>query len=261
MSAISSKPKAKSSRVPGKPRRPRRQKRKKKSRIPKGSLRVSPVHSWLASAKRVNDWVDLKCKRLPLVTGGSQRVSDKVFPPLDTTAASAFVSLDTVYTFRLAGSARLAYTSTVINTFYACDPSSGGVNFGEWSTLSALFSEFRMVRFSIRLVPSWFPNDTASYQPLWIAGNLGTAVNPGSTAALADNADSMIWNAHGDHTSNGYKHTLHGRGLGWSQVTTPTVEPFAGAPGSIQLYGSCSASPTDAYDVLVEGVYEFRSRV
>lgn len=220
----------------------------------------TPLHVWLYKLKYGSDWVDVKSKHLPKVTTGSQRVSDLVYVPQDTTAAASFVSLNKVYTFRLAGAASLSYSTGVINTFYACDPSASGVNFGEWSTLSALFSEFRMKKFSIHFVSN-FQTDIYGYGGLYICGNLGTATNPGSTAAIADNADSVVWAGKGDRTSRGYHHVIHGTQLGWSQVTTPTVEPFAGAPGSIQIYGVASAAATGDYQLIVEGIYEFRSRV
>lgn len=184
----------------------------------------------------------------------------------DTSIASSFVDLNTIYTFRLGGHSTISQTSGVVNTFIACDPSATGVNFPEWATLSSLFSEFRLKLFQVQFVIAPF-NTTAlgtavSVPPIMICGNLGTAVAPGSYAAIADNADAKLWAAAKDTSKNGYTHRLSGTHLNFSQVTTPTTEPYAGAPGSIQVYGSFgSTSQADVIHVLISGVYEFRSRV
>ncbi len=184
----------------------------------------------------------------------------------DTSMAKSFVNLNTVYTFRLGGHSTITQTSGVINTFIATDPSSSGVNFPEWSTLSSLFSEFRMKHFQVQFVVAPFNltnlGTAVSIPPLMICGNLGTAVAPGSYAAVADNADAKLWAAAKDTSKNGYTHSISGTHLNFSQVTTPTTEPYAGAPGSIQIYGSFgSTTQADVVHVLISGVYEFRSRV
>jgi len=273
MSSSSVKPKAvsKSRRKTGKtakkrsPQRPRRHLRV--TSVPRSLSSLTPIHTWLASLKRSDDWTDVKAKRLPPVRTSdnvSQRVSDVIVAPSDVSAASPFVSLNTVYRFRLGGHSVLAQTSGVINTFYSCDPSSNGVNFGEWATLSALFSEFRLVRFGLQLTANKFNTSSTNITeaPMAVAGNLGTAVNPGSYAALADNADCRLWCRGRDTSPTGYHHSLNGTGIEWSQVTTPTVEPFAGAPGSIQVYSNGgSDTETNAVHVMVWAIYEFRSRV
>jgi hypothetical protein len=195
------------------------------------------------------------------------RVSDKSFS-VDTTStdiASTFVDMEKVYRFRLAGYTTIvANGSGVINTFIAFDPSSTGANFPEWTTLTALFSEFRMVEFGIQLVQSDLitaPSPTC--QPLAVASNLGTAGSPGSYNAIADNADCVLYNWCCDTSPKGLKHVVRQLGLGWSQVTTPTTEPYAGAPGSMQFYGTTGAASFAGKQIglLAWGVYEFRSRV
>jgi len=221
-----------------------------------------PITRWIRS-KPFNDCVgeELKCYKT-----GPARVSDTVFEAADTSVASDFVSLNKVYRFRLGGQTSVTQTTGVINTFFACDPSAAGTNFPEWSTLSALFSEFRLVEYGVQFVSdgwSFGALGTASAPAsCLIAGNLGTAVAPGSLTAVADNADSRYVQFAKDTTNCGYTHVINGQGIGWSQVTTPTTTPYAGAPGCIQVYGSFgSVSQAGALRCLVWGIYEFRSRV
>jgi len=231
-------------------------------------LHFSPVHRWALNA--VSQSKEDECFReTKFPFGGSQRVSDYVLEAQDTSLASEFVNLNKVYRFRLGGESNITQTAGVINTFFACDPSSGGTNFPEWSTLSALFSEFRLVEYGIELITDWQTsnNSTIGTTALGVpavlcAGNLGTAVAPGSYTAVADNADSCWYQASRDTSTRGFRHAIDGRGVGWSQVTTPTVTPYAGAPGCIQIYGAFGASnQSSALRALVWGIYDFRSRV
>ncbi len=205
------------------------------------------------------------CSEHKFRPGGSLRVSDHVSLAPDTESvelATSLMSLNTVYRFRLAGVTTLSMSSGTINTYIACDPSAAGANFPEWSSLTALFSEFRLVEFGVQIVPNNnVSTGTSSCGALAVCGNLGTAIAPASYAAVADNADAKLVNLY-TTTPLGYTHVIDGRGIEWSQVTTPTVEPYAGAPGSIQFFSNFgSASVSDIFRIIVWGIYEFRSRV
>lgn len=167
-----------------------------------------------------------------------------------------------VYRFRLGGYTTLSITAGVINAFIAADPSAAGWSSPEWATLSALFSEFRLVSLTVQVQRSYYPlTGTAAAGNLMIASNLGTAIAPGSYAALADNADA-IQMTYANTENYGHFHTMRGTDLAWSQVTTPTVEPYAGAPGSIQFYSDSGTVTSGlAYQIIISGVYDFRIRV
>jgi len=128
--------------------------------------------------------------------------------------------------------------------------------------LHPFFSEFKMVEFGVQIVNTRLDNSTTQeFQALAIGGNLGTAAAPGSYATIVDNADSKLfawWNC---STPYGITHTIKVTGLNWSVVTAPTTTPYAGAPGSIGIYSTGNASPANVMNVLVWGVYKFRSRV
>ncbi len=188
------------------------------------------------------------------------RVSDSVYVQAEPNSlASSLININTVYEFRLAGHSTISTDgSGVINGFFACDPSSAGLNFPEWNSLTVLFSEFRLKSLSVQFVPR--AGTAGIKSALAVAGNLGTAAAPSAFANLTDNADCkyVVWNT---TTPLGYTHTLHGTDLNWSQVTSPTTEPYAGAPGSIQYYMESSQTSTVHYDCMVWGIYQFRSRV
>jgi hypothetical protein len=166
-----------------------------------------------------------------------------------------------VYRFRLAGHTTLSIASGVVNNFIACDPSAAGSNFPEWATLSSLFSEFKLVEFGVDIMRNFIGGES-KIAPLMIATNLGTAVNPGSYANLADNA-YVKWYSYVNNEKTSMRIVLKGNSLGWSEVTTPTVSPYAGAPGSIQFYSNYSTGGSfiDAFHLIVWGIYDFTIRV
>jgi len=176
--------------------------------------------------------------------------------------AGSLVDLNTEYTFMLRGYSTLSFTATVINSFFPCDPSASGSNFPEWGDLTPLFSEFKMVEFGVQIVNTRLDNSTTQeFQSLAIGGNLGTAGAPGSYATIVDNADSKLFAWSQNTQPYGITHVIKGKGLNWSVVTAPTTTPYAGAPGCIGVYCTGNASPSNVMDVLVWGVYKFRSRV
>lgn len=235
------------------------------------ALVSSHVHNLLSSHHRQSVFERKLPIRSPSDVGSLQSLDPRSYEPLSDDAVSisgSFVDPLQVYRFRLGGYTTLGRTAGVSNAFIAADPSASGWNSPEWATLSALFSEFRLVELSIRISRVNPASITQTMPCLAICSNLGTAVNPGSYAAVADNADAVLfaWQDTSkavDHRS-GMIHTMKATGLNWSQVTTPTVEPYAGAPGSIQFYADNSAaSGTDTiiYQILISGIYDFRIRV
>jgi len=155
-----------------------------------------------------------------------------------------------------------------VNSFLAADPSASGWNSPEWSTLSALFSEFRLVQLGVRIVRNDNRSVSVGVANLAVCSNLGTAVNPGSYAACADNADCTFYcyldTARDNKGESGMTHVMNATDLNWSEVTTPTVAPYAGAPGSIQFYsdnGLASGTDSNIFQLLIWGIYDFRIRV
>jgi hypothetical protein len=200
-------------------------------------------------------------------SGKPTRVSEAketVVSPEDTEALSMAYSLSnplSSYIFRLGGYAAINQVSGIIDTFFPADPSASGLNFPEWSTLTALFSNFRLIQLKVQFVRSFVSTVTTLGAPM-ICSNLGTAVAPGSYAAVADNADAKFWNGYSSTGNLGYTHVMKATDLNFSEVTTPTTTPYAGAPGSIQVYSNLgSTNVTPAYQCLITGIYEFRIRV
>jgi hypothetical protein len=176
---------------------------------------------------------------------------------------SSLVDPNQVYRFRLGGHSVIAQTTSGCAGFFAADPSSAGVNFPEYSQLQQLFSEMKLVEFACTFIQNKDLAGAGVYPPLLIATNLGLQATPTLYSQLSDNA-SWTWYNHSDTSKSGHRWVMKANKLNWSATATPVVDPYAGAPGSIQYFSTSISSSTadaEAYHVIVEGVYDFTIRV
>jgi len=175
-------------------------------------------------------------------------------------AAQSLMEPNTVYTFALFGYSTVTSTAgSIINIAIPMDPSSAGFNFSEWTNLSALFDEVRLQSFHVQIVPYYNTTVSLVNAPLMVGTNLVVSSAPGSAGAVVQLADCKFLHA-GMRNPKGHTHSFHATGLAWSAVTSVTVTPYAGCPGSVQMYCTGYAASVNAYQVRVTGVYQFRAR-
>lgn len=177
--------------------------------------------------------------------------------------SSSLLATDTVYTFRLGGTSSINSSSGAVDTSISFDPSTNGFSMPEWSSISALFNEFRIRSFHAQFCLA-HTNATTDAGPVLIIGsNLGVSSgSPGSYAAVGDNADARMWSCFSDRSATGYTHHVNCAVVGWGDTTTDTAKPYAGGPGCLQIFGQFGSTNTTAQiRVLVWGIYEFRSRI
>lgn len=153
--------------------------------------------------------------------------------------------------------------SGIVNTFIPCDPTSSGINFGEWADLAALYTSFRCLELSVQFCINSNPSLSGGSNgaPLMIGGSFSSLGAPGSYSAIAENADAHMWQISTDSSKTGYTHTLRlPRNLGFANIAVPVPGDFAGAPGAIQIFGTGFPNSTNVVSALIAGYYEFRSR-
>jgi hypothetical protein len=152
--------------------------------------------------------------------------------------------------------------SGVLAISIPADPSSAGYNFAEYSDLSAIFTEVRILALSIQAAPI-IDNATAltAGTPVLVGFNPNVSSAPASEGAVASLIYSTYWNAGADRSSRGsIFHTNYDTRLDFSLTSSVTVTPYAGCPGSYQLYGSGYPNGSVIGKVLVLGLYQFRGR-
>jgi len=179
--------------------------------------------------------------------------------------AADFMSPNTVYTFMLKGFSTLTSNASGVTALYiAFDPSSSGYNFAEWTTLSSLFTEFRLRDVFIQCVSPQAITNTTEATPIAIGSNLGLTVSTGTPSGFGQvlqQADGRFWSALHDTSPTGYHLRVNANTVGWALCSAPTVTPYAGAPGVIQFYGSSQGvSNTQVAQVAVNITYQFRVR-
>jgi len=182
--------------------------------------------------------------------------------------------MSSIRSFRLVDGAT---TPTVQNTngsgvaagFANADPSGGSGSTwtaAEWSNLITLYSQVRLVEFKVHIFPapgfdSKLAGDLSNYLVISsVLSSVSTA--PTSAHSVFDNADAKLWTPYAMTTGKPITHTLRPAGRPqWAVVTSPNPGSFAGCPGSIQWYTDLLPVSQLAFLYLVEGIYEFRSRI
>lgn len=157
--------------------------------------------------------------------------------------------------------------SGVAKGFASADPSGGSGSTWtatEWSPITNLFSEVRLVWFRVHI--SFAPSipTTESVAPVFAISSVlnSVASAPTSINTVMDNADSKLWQTIQQTRLVAPFFTLRPRQLlNFAVTTTPNPGSYAGCPGSIQWYGAGHVASTTIARVICEGVYEFRSRI
>lgn len=185
----------------------------------------------------------------------------KVTGDSDMSTASAFMSPNQVYRFKLQGFSTITSNgSGIIAVSVPMDPSSAGFNFSEWTDLAALFDEVKLQGFRVQIVA--FSNSTPSliFSPMVIGTNLVSSSAPATEGAVATLTDAS-YHPSTMTNSSGFYHSFSNHGIiGWSSTASVTDQPYAGCPGSMLMYVNNFSVSTLAFKVLVQGFYEFRAR-
>lgn len=174
-------------------------------------------------------------------------------------ASSVLVSPNVTYKFRLANlSAFSSDIGGVLAWAFAFDPSA----ITEFTTLSSLFNEVRIVQAKLTLINHNPHGDSAAapvLKPGLVCGtDIGLAgTTPASAAAVYENPDSIIIPLGSD-----LPHYLHSQRFDndFALTVAPIPGPYAGCYGQFQGYQSTCSVSTKYLECLFEGIYEFTSR-
>jgi len=201
-----------------------------------------------------------KIKRIREVVRNIHTGDLPVDDPAVLSLAMSMVDLNAVVDFRLALVLTLSTDSSGNLAFsIPVDPSSSGSNFPEYSTITTLFNQVRVRSFQCTFAPVYRSVSNNS-QAFVVAGCLDTLGNPTSYTSVVQNADSYLypWQS---WTTAPYVHKIKYNPMPvWANVTTPDPGDNIGCPGCIIGYSTGLPHSVELLNVLVAGVYEFRSR-
>jgi hypothetical protein len=163
------------------------------------------------------------------------------------------------YTVRLPAAVVVASTSGgVIAASFLADPSN--IPLYEWSTFAALFDEVKCVGFEVWLSPN---SDTANLINAGLAvGSFTRSVSvPASYTAVLVAPDSVLASP-SNTTKLAYRHKMkYPRDILFAPTASPAPGPYAGCPGSIQIYSTGNQANVSALTVFVVGTYRLRGRL
>jgi hypothetical protein len=164
------------------------------------------------------------------------------------------------YTVRLVatGQSTFAAGTGILSSSFQCDPSASSLS--EWSTFAALFDEVKCVGFEVWLAPI----DDSSTLTQSYGFNVGsftrTVSAPASAAAVAVAPDSVLLNPQ-NTSALAYCHRMkYPKDILYAPTSSPTPGPYAGCPGSIQVYGVGTPS-AGALNYVIVGRYALRGRL
>jgi len=195
------------------------------------------------------------------------RLRDEIPPSLtdvdSLSMMSEGISPWSTYNISLKGFSTVSVSGSGVFAFAVpADPSSAGYNFSEWSDLSALFGEVRILAFEIQLVTYRdLATAVTAATPVVIGFNSSSSSTPGSEGAVATLVESRYWTAYSDASTAGSRFSIrYDPRLDFSLTSSVTDTPYAGCPGSFQAYGSGFPNSAAVAKCLVMGLYQFRAR-
>jgi hypothetical protein len=204
-----------------------------------------------------------QCTRiLQFARGSPQSQGDGQGDDLTSGLVQSLVSLNTVYPFRFAKVDTLTSNDSGVLAFsLPVDPSSSGQNYAEFSTVASLFNQVRIRSFKVtfgQIIVAELGEQLA--YPGVVAGSLTTLGSPTSTTSIVENADSKLY-TWASWRVKPMVHTIrYTTKPVWAETSAPDPGDNIGCPGCIMGYFEGLPLSTDTFRILVEGIYEFRTR-
>ncbi len=183
-----------------------------------------------------------------------------------TELASTFISVDTIYEFRLSRFfAKTTSAGGVLDDFFDNNPAS----YAEWSALTTLFSMVKLrkvvARFSTeysRAVGTTVA--VGQFRPMVININFDDIGAPGSYAGALDSPLNKVWNYAFDTSPIGPTLALNFTGEHeplWADVTTPSSSTlYQGCPGCCQMYVDTASVSTEIIGVVQDLYIQMMNR-
>jgi hypothetical protein len=146
----------------------------------------------------------------------------------------------------------------VLAEVWPADPSV--FPYGDWSSFSSLFDEVKFAHMKVHL---WVydPIAVATGQPAGVSGSfLRTTAAPSSLQSVATAGNSQLVSMVNTSPTS-HVVSLSGGSLGWAATSSPNPGPFAGCPGSCQLYASGLTPSVSVGTYMVVAHYHLRGRL
>jgi hypothetical protein len=165
-------------------------------------------------------------------------------------------------------------SSGVISTYISTDPSAtlqtpfgATTQFLEWSSITNLFQEVKLLQFEVQLVRMYADETKGDvWGPIGIASTSSPILaSPGIYQQVIDNGDSQLWSLLGDQSGMNRYHALRMTQVAWASISIPNPGSSngiaAGCPGSIIFFGNVLPTSATMFGVKYSGTYLLRTRI
>jgi hypothetical protein len=168
----------------------------------------------------------------------------------------------TIYRFRLIDFNSFASSGAgLLSGYISCSP--GVTSFSEYTSLTNLFTEVRLVAARIHIcnVNPHADGYATGFVKSDVAMNyndLSVSVTPSSVLATLDNAHSWL-HPLGKSTVSTYS-AMVSKDRQFADTATPAPGPYAGCTGQFSFYQTALTASTTYFDYFLECEFEFRNR-
>jgi hypothetical protein len=164
------------------------------------------------------------------------------------------------YSVRLVktGTISSAAGTGVVAVSFLLDPTS--LPLYEWSTFAGLFDEVKCTHFEVWISPVDIVGTSLTQEALSVGSFTRTTSTPVSQDAVAVAPDSVLISPL-NTSALGYCHKMNvPKDILFAATASPAPGPYAGCPGSVQVYGVTAPGIT-AFNFMVVGRYHLRGRL
>jgi hypothetical protein len=154
-------------------------------------------------------------------------------------------------------------SSGLINLSIPADPDTVGQNFPEYGSYKALYAEVKLIQFGIQVIPA-APSVDSKAVTLAVGGTNQSPLSSPTIATVLNLPTSRLINISQMASPEGFIFSMVApRNLVWAETSTDPSQSIAAGTmqTAIYLVGSGFPNSTLIFNIMVYGVYKFRSRL
>jgi hypothetical protein len=164
----------------------------------------------------------------------------------------------TNWTVKLSNTSEI--TSTAGGVFAAAFAASPGITtFSGYSTISGLFDDVKCEGLTLQIIP--YSSSVAGGAVMCVGSVINNTASPSSLADVSDAQDAVLVSGTSTGPTGHTHHMRYPKDILFAAVQAPLPGPYAGAPGSIRVYGQSIPVSTKFACVKLTATFHFRGRV
>jgi hypothetical protein len=164
----------------------------------------------------------------------------------------------TNWTVKLSSTAEITSTAGgIFSAAFAASP--GTTTFSGYSTIMGLFDEVKCKALSLQFIP--YSSSVAGGAVLAVGSVMNNTASPSSLSDVCDAQDAVLVSGTSTAALGHIHHMRYPTDIAFAAVQAPFPGPYAGAPGSIRMYGVSIPVSTKFGCIKLTATFHFRGRV